>query len=118
MPVSYLRWLANTPAKNGSTAKDIAKAELKRRGTTMPTIELSGHAIDRASLNCRSQWHATAKDANEGIYSWLARIGREALDHDPPPVGLETEYEVRYVGLKIVFVLGDYYPTMKTVMPL
>jgi hypothetical protein len=119
VPVSYLRWLVNMPSARNSNAKAIAAAELKRRGSTLPTIELSGHAIDRASLSCRKIWHQTAH-ADEGLYSWLCRIGREALDSTAD--GLEghsesRECEIEYLGLKLVFALGEFYPTIKTVHP-
>jgi hypothetical protein len=117
VPVSYLKWLVNLPNPQNAPAKAIAAAELKRRGSSMPTIELSGHAIDRASLNCRKMWYGHRKDENEGLYSWLARAGREALDACKDPLPSQGEIEIRYAELKWVFVLGDYYPTVKTVMP-
>ena len=120
VPVSYLRWLANTAGLNGGNA-DIAKAELKRRGSTLPTIELSGHAIDRASTSCRRIWHETAKDENEGLYSWLVRIAQKALDSTEDGLqdhGEPGDFEVKYLGLKLVFSMGEYYPILKTVHPL
>ncbi len=123
VPVSYLRWLVNTPGGSRTNAKAIAAAELKRRGTTLPTIELSGHALDRASLACRKIWHQTAKDDQEGLYSWLCRIGREAIERggeamkDHAALGF-ADWETEYLGLRIVFSLGEHYPTMKTVYPL
>jgi hypothetical protein len=108
------------PSARNSNAKAIAAAELKRRGSTLPTIEVSGHALDRASLSCRAIWHQTAKDDNEGLYSWLCRIGREALDSTED--GMEghsesRECEIEYLGLKLIFALGEFYPTIKTVHP-
>lgn len=49
LPVSYLKWMVNEKAQEW----EIAKAEFERRGDTMPLVELSGHAIDNASLRVR-----------------------------------------------------------------
>ena len=117
VPVSYLHWLVNAPERNGSNAKAIARAELKRRGSVLPTIEVSGHSIDRASLYCRKIWHRTALDANEGIHAWLVRIAQATIDESPRRPN-ETQDGVRYwQGLKMVFQFGEAYPTLKTIMP-
>ncbi len=101
LPVSYLRWLANSA---DGDAKKLAESELERRGTTIPTtVELSGHAIDRAS-------QITKVWMREGVYSWLQKRAEEALQSD---VKHEVVY---YKGLKFVFAFGEYYPTLKTVM--
>lgn len=112
VPVSYLNWLVNQPPSQfgGSKNKEIAQAELERRGTTTPTkLEISGHAIDSASLRVRRVWHTT-RGENEGLYSWLYRIGSEALKIAN---GAES---VQHLGIKWVFVYGEIYPTLKTVM--
>lgn len=59
VPVSYLKWMV----RNGTKSSDLAAAELERRGTQTPEVEVSGHAIDRASLNCRKTWHETRNEA-------------------------------------------------------
>jgi uncharacterized protein (DUF3820 family) len=121
VPVSYLKWLVNTPAPpgySGDGAK-IAAAELARRGTATPTIEVSGHAIDRASLNCRKSWHQTSKK-DEGIHAWLCRMADEALTHGLNARNSDdgSESSIEYHGLKFVFAQGEIYPSLKTVMPL
>ncbi len=113
IPVSYLKWLVNTTPLPNSTAGEgrlIAAAELKRRGTVTPTIEISGHAIDSASLRCRKTWHECS-NPNEGLHAWLCRMAVEALAIDP------TGEAIVYAGIKWVFVHGEAYPTLKTVMP-
>ena len=52
LPVSYLRWMINEKTRQ----HEIAKAEFDRRGDTMPKVDLSGHAIDKASLRCLGIW--------------------------------------------------------------
>jgi hypothetical protein len=112
VPIGYLTWMVN---ENHSRA-DIARAELERRGTVLDhDLVLSGHAIDRASLNCRKIWHETAKDENEGLYSWLYRMATEALEGAELSPG--TEIERVHNGLKLAFAVGEIYPELKTVMP-
>lgn len=107
LPISYLKWLVNQP---GCQWKKIAQAELDRRGITTPTeLEVSGHAIDSASLRVRRIWHKTRR-GNEGLYSWLYRVGNEALKKSEEEV-------VEHIGIKFVFTYGEYYPTLKTVKP-
>lgn len=117
VPVSYLRYLINTPApeprNNNGNASEIAKAELQRRGSVIPTLEISGHAIDRASLNCRKMWHATALDSNEGIHAWLMRQAMNALALKQ--VNAEGQY--LFGGMKFCFQPGEEFPILKTVIP-
>lgn len=107
IPVSYLRWLTN----ESETWRGMALSELKRRGTTLDSkIELSGHALDRASLNCRRIWHQTSEEG-EGIHAWLTRTAMEALE------ARGDKELIRWKGLKLIFTFGEYYPVLKTVMP-
>ena len=94
MPVNYLLWMVNG---NHSRA-EIAQAELYRRGTTVPELDISGHAIDRASLRCRRTWHETRGD-DEGLHAWLCRLSKEALAQAKP----DEEGRCFYLGLKLVF---------------
>ncbi|MBW7997490.1 MAG: hypothetical protein FVQ81_13130 [Candidatus Glassbacteria bacterium] len=41
-------------------------------------VEVSAHAVDRASLRCLGVWRDTAK-RGEGLHSWLERQAKEAL---------------------------------------
>lgn len=101
LPLSYLRWLAN---ETQGDSKQLALSELERRGTTIPqTLEVSGHAIDRAS-QITKDWQ------DVGVHSWLLRLGEEALAEN---YGKE---EVFHKGYKWVFTYGDYYPVLKTIM--
>jgi len=107
IPVSYLTWLANKP-----TSDNVLKArdELKRRGTTYPTIKISGHAIDRASTRCLKSFIGDKKK-NEGIYSWLVRVSEKALKQ-----GKEIKKDVYlYHRIEFMFEFGEIYPTLKSV---
>lgn len=112
VPKSYLRWLAN----EGTQYKQKALEELKRRGTTVThDIELSAHAVDRASLRLEKQWK-TMRKHDEGIYSWLERMAKGALEiQGILDEGEDTE--VIYSGMKFCFSHGDYYPCLKSVFP-
>ena len=107
VPVSYLKWMANE-VKKGQW-KELAKAELERRGSTLPEIELSRHAIDRASLRVREIWQETTLP-DEGLASWLERMCLEALQ--TTPIKPDT-YAIH--GMNLVIEQGDEFPTLKTV---
>jgi hypothetical protein len=107
LPVSYLRWMINEKAPMW----EYAKAEFDRRGDTMPKIELSGHAIDNASLRVRKIWHET-KLENEGLYSWLQRVTLEAIERGER---LESG-KIKYLRMKFVIEQGEEYPVLKTIM--
>lgn len=101
VPVSYLRWLAN---ESHGVRREMAESELERRGTTVPTdVELSGHAIDRAS-QMTDEWR------KKGVHSWLTIIAGEAADQI-----IDSEI-VFHKGYKFVFKMGNHFPILKTVM--
>lgn len=106
-PVQYLRWMVQC---NHSRA-EIARAELDRRGTVLPEVDVSGHAIDSASLRLRRRWHETARDDSEGLHAWLCRMCSEALAQSEP----DNEGRIFYNGMKLVFEDGEW-PVLKTCM--
>ena len=107
LPVSYLKWMINT----GTDQSDVAQAEFDRRGCTMPSVELSGHAIDNASLRVRKIWHET-REKNEGLYSWLQRVTLGAIENGKR---LESG-KIKYMRMKFVIVEGEEFPVLKTIM--
>lgn len=112
LPVSYLKWLIN----EGTQYADISKAELERRGTTLDySLEISGHALDRASLQCRKIWHENRSE-DEGLHSWLMRVSEEALKCQECKVNENGDKVIFHLGMKLVFSIGEIYPTLKTVM--
>lgn len=107
LPVSYLRWMMNERTQQW----EIAQAEFERRGDTMPEVELSGHAIDNASIRCRKIWHET-RGEDEGLYSWLQRVTLEAIERgEKMPSG-----KIKYLGMKFVVHQGEEFPVLKTIM--
>ncbi len=121
VPMAYLRWLINQPVRTAESEFEleqakkrqlIAKLELKRRGVSMLNIniDVSDHAIDRASLKCLNIYQASAKP-DEGIATWTKRIGSEALAH-----GVRVGRYIHYNGMKLVINQMEVYPVVVTVM--
>jgi len=113
VPISYLRWMVN----EGHPKADVARAELDRRGIAVQqqTVEISGHAIDKASLRVRRIWHET-RDQDEGLHAWLLRMCEEAAATLPEGVTLGDEGRVYHNGMILMFHSGLEYPVLKTVM--
>lgn len=107
LPVSYLRFMIN----NKTPMWEIARAEFDRRGSTIPKVEISGHAIDSASLRVRKIWHET-RSKTEGLHSWLQRITLEAIDNGSK----DHSGKILYKGMKLVIKEGEEFPVLKTIM--
>ncbi len=90
----------------------MARSELDRRGTVVPNIEVSGHAIDRASQQLINKWRKTAKNKNEGLHAWLVRMAEKALKYH----GKKNEEKMKYKGIIFVFRRDLAIPVLKTVM--
>jgi hypothetical protein len=110
VPVGYVKWMMNKPDMEEGW-RNLARAEFERRGDTTPTVELSGHAIDNASLRVRKIWHET-RGRDEGLYSWLSRITLEALEKGERLDG----GKIKYLGMKLVIEQGVEFPSLKTIM--
>lgn len=106
VPVSYLKWMV---CVDHSHAK-YAQAEMDRRGTVTPEIDISGHAIDSASLRVLGLWNKTRQD-QEGLNAWLCRLGQEALRD-----GEEVDGKIHYAGMRWVFQMDGKWPVLKTIM--
>lgn len=113
VPVPYLKWMVNA----GHTHEAHAAAELSRRGTTTPTLEVSGHAIDSASLRLRKLWHETSEE-NEGLHAWLVRQAEAAWEYlQTGGGGASDDWTVQHGGIKFAFAGDGRWPVLKTVMP-
>lgn len=106
VPVSYLKWMV----KERHTEGAYAVAELERRGTVTPDLDISGHAIDRASTVCWKIWKRT-KNPGEGIHAWLVRMASAALKDGHPRNG-----KVAYEGMLFAFETNGVWPTLLSVM--
>ncbi len=110
VPPSYLLWMVN----NETRLWKEAKIELKRRGTTFPEIDISGHAIDRASIRCLNIWERTRK-AKEGFHAWLVRTAQEARKGEPIDK-LNGINRYKYNRMIFVFEGETVWPVLSTVM--
>lgn len=107
VPVSYLRYVV----REGLTLAPIAEAEIVRRGTILPDLDITLHAVDRASVKLRRLWLATQLTKDEGIATWLARMAAEALT-----MGVRIgDGPIMYLGCKFAFDLEGRWPLLKTV---
>lgn len=109
LPISYLRWMVNQDTRDA----DIAKAELARRGISLldRPVEISGHAIDSASLRLAKYWKRDHQD-DEGLHAWLMRKAVDALDHHKA----DGQGRIHHNDVRFIFEFGELYPTLKTVM--
>lgn len=109
IPVGYLFWMVSSKHSHAETAR----REIERRGSVVPTLDVSTHAIDRASFRLMDEWRQTRRD-EEGLASWLSRMAREALDY-----GKQVNAN-RYDHAGIRFVFEDLesteWPVVLTVM--
>ncbi len=110
VPVSYLRWMVN----DGHSRAEIAKSELERRGIPLANapIEISGHAIDSASLRVWKIWKSTRASAKVGLHAWLIETVIDALSHGEP----NSDGRINYNGMILVLARGELWWTLKTVM--
>ncbi len=106
VPQSYLRWMVRAQHEMA----EAALAELERRGAHVPALEVTGHAIDRASTRCLKQWKRSRKP-DEGLHAWLSRITLEAIQKHGRSRGV-----LRHEGMKLVLVEDGAYPVLTTVM--
>ena len=109
VPVGYLRWMVRVD----HTHAEYAQAELDRRGTHNPTCEISGHAINRASLSdyIMDHWRGSRLE-DEGLHTWLCRVVETALS-----VNKRDGDKYLVAGLKVVIERDGEWPVMKTIMP-
>lgn len=107
IPVSYLCWMVNVK----HSMAHIARAELERRGTTLPELEVSGHALDRASMNCLDVWRKT-RQKDEGINAWLLRVSKAALEAGDR----DKQGRYRFQGMLFAFERDGEWPVLKTVI--
>ena len=113
LPVGYLKWMVRERHSEAA----FAAAELDRRSTVTPDLDVSGHAIDRASLHkaVRATWIEDERDREprRGIHGWLCTIARSALEHGTR----DAQGRCHYRGLVFVFEEEGVWPLLKTVMP-
>ena len=108
VPASYLFWMVRVVHQHSGEAQ----AELDRRGTVIPQIEVSGHAIDRASQRLLVYWKESRVE-EEGLHAWLSRLAWDAWQH-----GKTTAEDRRtHKGVTYVFEHSGAYPVLQSVFP-
>lgn len=106
VPPGYLVYMV----QNQTPLWEEAAMELERRGTIFPTLEVTGHALDRASQRLLGVWTGD-RHGNEGLHSWLIRVATEALE-----CGVEEGNRIVWKNIGFVFNLEYAAPVLKTVM--
>ncbi len=109
VPVSYLNWMV----REGHEQAPLAAKEVLRRGTTLSRMDISGHAIDRASTRLLRQWKKT-REKDEGLHHWLHRIACAAWDGRDQSNPDQTVF--KRGGIRFVFEVTGKWPALKTVM--
>lgn len=112
LPISYLKWMIN----EGTQQRDLAAAELKRRGTVTPELEISHHAIDRASTRLERVWKKDREDPEEGVYTWLHRVALRAWKEGERLASGKVRIGCAGHILKMAFEEGEVWPILKTIM--
>lgn len=90
-----------------------ARAEMRRRGMTVYGLEVTAHAVDRASLRLPKHFLDTRK-REEGLHAWLGRMAEEALSTATRPCG-KVNIRVQHHGIIWVFDLRFEIPVLMSV---
>lgn len=109
LPISYLRWMINTD----HSRKEYAEAELIRRGTPNPELEVSIHAMDRFSEKYIWKW-LDLEQPRKGLNSWLIEQAGAALVHGNKDS--KDPNRIAYMGITYVFEECDLWPVVKTIL--
>lgn len=78
-----------------------------------PEVDLTAHAIDRASLYCRDKWHEERVKNGLGIHSWLVKVATEALAKGEK----KEDGKIVWKGMKFAFQTETRWPILLTVRP-
>lgn len=113
VPTFYLRkFIAHRKA---SELRDLAVKELERRGEVdFPNIEITSHAIDRASIRLGYLW-AESSEKEEGLVTWLARMADEALAKYKRNPDRGSVVRVKHKSIVFVFELKYITPVLVSV---
>lgn len=108
-PPGYLVWAINNMEPHYS---DKARAELARRQTYEPNIEVTGHALNRASQRILHVWQS--EKTEDGLYTWLAKKAEAAL-HAQPQGPFPKNYQVTHNGIVYAFKMKYVIPVLASV---
>lgn len=107
-PPRYLEWAV----KNMPDFSDVARAELYRRGFDVNIVEVSSHAVDRASQRVLAVWQSET-NGGIGIHSWLVKKANEALKAGPEKSGEQLRVDLG--GIVYLFDMKMVIPVLISV---
>ncbi len=105
-PVSWLLHII----RQGHPQAHLAQAELDRRGVAIANMDISNHAINRASLDCWDLYRRT-RGEGEGLHAWMLRMAEEARRWPPDDKGRHF-----HNGAYWCFAGDDEWPVLATVI--
>lgn len=108
-PTKFLEW-AERAMPEPFCVK--AREELDRRGTSHKKIQVSDHAIDRASTRLLKLW-MDETSGEIGLYSWLAAKADQALD--TAEFNMHETIVVTHEWITYVFDMKMVIPVLMTV---
>jgi len=114
VPADYLRWVMNTVSDKPQIVH-LATRQLEQRGSLeIPQVDLSPHAVDRASQRMLAAWLEDTNESREpGLYRWLAeKTGKAIAEGTSPP---NEPAVFIHDGFVYFIAPGNLYPTLKSV---
>lgn len=105
VPAAHLRWIVRTEHQLAGWAKE----ELARRGTVVPDVDITAHAIDRVSTKALDIYRRECREG-EGLHSWIARMANAALATAP----IEKDHYL-HAGIEWIFDDSGALPVLMTV---
>lgn len=91
------------------TLEEIER-RMQRSGGVSKNIEISGHAVDSASVRCADLWRRHRKE-EEGLHSWLSRMAEEALSKDARRDKCSPNADrvhIFHKGMNMIFSIDPY----------
>jgi hypothetical protein len=86
---------------------------MRRRGMTVYAVEVTAHAVDRASLRLPAVF-LKSRLQHEGLNTWLGRVAEEALKQAVKPDG-KINIQVPYLDVVWAFDLRFEVPVLRSV---
>lgn len=109
VPFNYLVWMVSIDHQYS----DFAEAEIARRGGVVPDVEITAHAVDRASIHLMDRYYDLRESEDEGLHRFLCRMTLEALKRG----GKQNEDRFSYKRIIFIVELSGVIPVLKTVFP-
>lgn len=108
-PLKYLQWADRNMEEHLSKK---AREEIERRGVPQRTLEVSDHAIDKASTRFCQIWQAETC-MSVGLLTWLSKRAEQALES--VPARTDEKMKISHAGIVFVFDLSTTVPFLISV---